>query len=296
MDRLTSMEVFVAVVEAGSLSAAAQRFNLSAPMVGKHIRHLEERLGARLMTRTTRRQSLTEVGRHFYERCVGILDEVRIAEAGAEALRAAPRGRLRVSAPVSFGSLRIAPALADYLAAWPEVSVELALEDRVVDLAEEGFDAAVRIGVLKDSELVARPLQPYQMRICAAPSYLARMGTPRRAADLLQHQCLGFTHWSRQGGWSSLAGLLAGEEDPPMCRLISNHGGALRMAALQGVGIVMQAEVLVADDIAAGRLVSLLEDELPPPRPMHLVYPRDRQPVPKLTTFIEFMLSRFGRG
>jgi DNA-binding transcriptional LysR family regulator len=287
------MEVFVAVVDDGSLSAAANRFDLSAPMVGKHIRMLEERLGARLLTRTTRRQSLTEVGRHFYERCRDILADVRAAERGAEALRGQPRGRLRVTAPVVFGSMRLAPALSHYLAAWPEVSVELSLDDRVMDMAQEGFDVSIRIGHLKDSGLIARPLQPYRMRICGAPAYLARAGTPRTLAELAEHQCLGFSHWNRDGQWS-LRSSNADEEIGPACRLISNHGGALRMAALEGVGLVMQAEALVSEDIASGRLLSLLESHLPPPRPMHLLYPRDRQPVPKLTTFVDFMLERFG--
>ncbi|HJV71200.1 LysR family transcriptional regulator [Ideonella sp.] len=293
MDRLTSMEVFVAVVEAGSLSAAAKRFGLSAPMVGKHLQHLEQRLGARLLTRTTRRQSLTEVGRHYLERCKEILADVRAAEAGAEALRAAPRGRLRVAAPVSFGAMRMAPALADFLAAWPELSVELALEDRVVDLVEEGFDVAVRIGRLKDSEFIARPLQPYGMCLCATPAYLARAGTPRTPDELARHQRLGFTHWNQQGDWSPLAELMQ-DDKLPSPRLVSNHGGALHMAVLQGAGIALLAEALVAEDLRSGRLVRLLQAQLPPPRPMHLVYPRDRQPVPKLRTFVDFMLDRFG--
>jgi len=293
VDRLLSMEVFVAVVDDGSLSAAAKRFDLSAPMVGKHLRLLEDRLGARLLTRTTRRQSLTEVGRHFYERCRDILAEVRAAERGAEALRGQPRGRLRVTAPVVFGSMRLAPALSHYLAAWPEVTVELSLDDRVADMAQEGFDVSIRIGHLKDSGLVARPLQPYRMRICGAPGYLERAGTPRTLAELARHQCLGFSHWNRDGQWS-LRSSNADDEVGPACRLVSNHGGALRMAALEGAGLIMQAEALVGEDIASGRLVSLLEDHLPPARPMHLLYPRDRQPVPKLTTFVDFMLERFG--
>jgi DNA-binding transcriptional LysR family regulator len=173
------------------------------------------------------------------------------------------------------------------------VSVELSLDDRVVDIAQEGFDVSIRIGQLKDSGLVARALQPYQMRICGAPAYLARAGAPRTLAELARHQCLGFSHWNRDGQWS-LRSSTADEEVGPACRLISNHGGALRMAALEGMGLVMQADALVSEDIANGRLVSLLEDHLPPPRPMHLLYPRDRQPVPKLTTFVDFMLERFG--
>jgi DNA-binding transcriptional LysR family regulator len=293
MDRLQSMEIFVAAVDRGSFTAAARVFRLTPPMVGKHIRFLEQRLGARLLTRTTRRQALTEIGRQYYGRCKRILEEVRSAEAGAEAMRAAPRGELRISAGVSFGSLRLSPALADYLATYPEVTVQLNLSDQFVDLIEEGYDAAIRIGELADSSLIARPLQPYRMMICASPAYLKRMGTPRTPADLVRHACLGFSNWSRGGGWR-LGRENVTESDLPTCRFQSNNGQALRTAAMNGLGIVMQSEVILAEDVAAGRLVEVLPDFLPPPRPMHLIYPRDRQATPKLTTFVEFVLERFG--
>jgi DNA-binding transcriptional LysR family regulator len=151
MDRLLSMEVFVATVDRGSFTAAARAFRITPAMVGKHIRGLEERLGARLLTRTTRHQSMTEIGRNYYERCGQILGAVRDAEASAEAMRVAPKGEFRITAPISFGALRLAPALADYLAAYPEVGVELDLTDQVVDVVKEGFDAAIRIGPLADS-------------------------------------------------------------------------------------------------------------------------------------------------
>ena len=292
MDKLQGMEVFVRVVEDGSLSAAADRLGLSAPMVGKHIRALESRLGASVLTRTTRRQRLTEVGRSYYERCKVILEEVRLAESSAQAMRAAPRGRLRISAPVSFGTHCLAPALVDYLAAYPEVSAELVLSDRRVDLVEEEFDVAVRIGPLADSSLVARPLAPYAMLICAAPAYLARAGTPATLADLARHQCLDFTHWRHRGGWRLGHGEMAAPA-AAASRFECNHGPALRMAALAGFGLVMQPRVLLAGDVAAGRLVSVLEDALPPPMPVNLIYPPDRQQLPKLRTFIDFAVQRF---
>ncbi len=293
MDKLRSMEVFVAVVDAGSFTAAAEAFQISPVMVGKHIKQLEERLGARLLTRTTRRQGLTEIGRQYCEQCRAILAQVAAAETGAEAMRVLPRGCLRLSVPVSFGSEWLAPALTDYLAQHADVSVELSLNDRLADLVDEGFDAAVRIGALGDSGMVARPLRPYGMAICASPAYLARRGTPRTPADLAGHECLDFTHWNQHVRWR-----LKGETEQPIWagRFRSNNGQALRMAALQGFGVVMQAEILLAQDIAAGRLVPLLEEFVPTPRPMHLVYPRDRQATPKMTTFIAFMLARFGPG
>nr|WP_295768976.1 LysR family transcriptional regulator [Rhodoferax sp.] len=293
MDRFESMAVFVATVDKGSLRAAADAFGMSAPMAGKHIRHLEERLGARLLTRTTRRQSLTEIGQAYLDQCRVILEQVRAAESCTQALRSTARGKLRINAPVTFGSVMLAPVLTQFLTQNPEVQVELTLNDRVIDLVDEGVDAAIRIGLLADSSLVARPLKPYGMVICAAPSYLLRMGTPQRPDDLVDHQCLGFTHWSRKGGWT-----LGRSDTPPrgwpVSRFQSNNGLALRMAALEGFGIVMQSSVMLNGDVAAGRLVEILQDHRPPPHPMHLIYPKDRQPVPKLSRFVDFMLAHFG--
>ena len=290
MDRLRSMEVFVAVVDAGSFTAAAEAFDMSPVMVGKHIRELEERLGARLLARTTRRQSLTEIGRQYAERCRLILADIQAAESGAEAMRSTPRGTLRISAPVSFGTHRLAPAMTDYLAAWPEVSLDLDLNDRVVDMVEEGYDAAIRIGELRDSTLVARPLMDYRMMLCASPGYLKRAGTPKKPEDLAAHECLDFAPLNRRVRWN----LNGTESEFPASRFRANNGQALRMAALRGYGILLQSEVLLGEDVAAGRLVPLLEDYLPAPRPVSLVYPRDRLATPKMTTFIAFMLERFG--
>lgn len=293
MDKLRCMQIFVAAVDAGSFTAAADAFHISPVMVGKHIRYLEEQLGTRLLTRTTRRQSLTEIGRQYCERCRQILTDIDNAESGVEAMRATPRGTLKISAPVSFGTQRLAPAITDYLAIYPDVSIDLNLNDRLVDLIEDGYDAALRIGVLEDSSLIARPLQPYRMLICASPDYLTRAGVPRTPRDLAQHQCLGLVHWNQKVRWK----LQTAEDDAtelPISRFRSNNGQALRMAALRGYGIVMQAEVLLGEDVAAGRLQPVLEQYAPTPRPMQIVYPRDRQPTPKLTTFVDFLLERFG--
>jgi len=291
MDKLRSMEVFVAVVDSGSFTAAAERFGISAVMVGKHVRELEQRLGAALLTRTTRRQSLTEIGRQYAEQCRAILAQIDAAERGAETLRGAPRGVLKVSCAVSFGMDWLAPMIADYLEQYPEVSIDLNLNDRMIDMVEEGFDVAVRIGTLEDSSLVARPLGPYGVVICGSPDYLARRGVPKVPADLAHHECLEFSGWVPAARWR-----LKGEKDArnvPLSRLRANNSYALKQAALAGFGLVMQAEVILAQDIAAGRLVRVLDDYLPIPRPMHLLYPRARQPTPKLTSFIDFMLSRF---
>jgi len=293
VDKFVSMEIFVAVVEAGSLTSAAERFDISSAMVGKHIRSLETRLGTRLLTRTTRRQSLTEIGRQYYEQCRRILTDVKAAESLAEAMAATPRGVLKVTAPLTYGVEVFSPAMTDYLTAWPEVSLELDLSNRVVDLVEEGFDAAVRIGRLPDSSFVARPLKPYRMRACASPEYLARMGTPRTPADLARHECLGFLHWGREGLWR-LDGESSDENQLRAGRFRANNGQALKMAALRGFGLVLQPEALLANEIESGRLVSVLDDYLPDGSPVHLIYPRDRRATPKLTTFIDFVIERFG--
>lgn len=209
-------------------------------------------------------------------------------------MRAIPRGTIKLSAPVAFGSMCLAPGMADYLAQHPEVTLDLELSNRLADVVEEGLDAAVRIGPLKDVSMVARPLKPLQMTVCAAPSYLARHGTPQTPADLAHHACLDFLHWRHDARWR-----LARQEDAdnaaaPACRMRSNNGEALRQAALAGVGIVMQAEVVLAEAIASGRLVPILQDYLPTPRPMHLIYPRDRQSTPKLASFVAFVVERFG--
>ena len=293
MDKFASMEVFVAVVEAGSLTAAATRFGISSAMAGKHIRSLETRLATRLLTRTTRRQSLTEIGRQYYEQCRRILAEVKEAESLAEAMASAPRGVLKVTVPLTYGVEVFVPAMTDYLSAWPDVILELDLSNRISNLVDEGFDAAVRIGQLPDSSFVARPLKPYRMRACASPEYLARAGTPRIPADLAHHECLGFLHWGREGLWR-LDGDAQGESQLRPGRFRANNGQALKMAALRGFGLVLQPEALLAKEIASGQLVSVLEDYLPAGIPVHLIYSRDRRAAPKLTTFIDFVIERLG--
>lgn len=292
MDKLRSMEVFVGVVDAGSFTGAARALDMSTVMVSKHIAELEHRLSARLLNRTTRRQSLTEIGELYCEQCRQILSQVRAAESGTDAMRSSARGTLKISAPVAFGSECLAPAMAGYLDRYPEVSLDLELSNRISDVVEEGLDAAVRVGHLNDSTMIARALRPFKMAICASPEYLERCGTPLAPADLARHQCLDFLHWRRLVRWR-----LDGADDGvalPASRFRSNNGQALRQSALAGFGLVMQAEIVLADDIRRGRLVPVLQAFIPPPKPVHLIYPRDHQSTPKLTTFIEFVVARFG--
>jgi DNA-binding transcriptional LysR family regulator len=295
MDRLTSMEVFVKAADSGSFAAAASALGLSSQMVGKHVRALEARLGARLLNRTTRRQSLTELGAAFYERCKLVLAEAAAADALAADLRAIPRGRLRVNAPVNFGTYRLVPMLVRYLRQYPEVTVDLTVSDRIVDLVEEGYEAVIRISPLADSTLIARSLVPYRLVACASPAYLAERGTPVVPADLARHECLGFAYWARPPAdeWQ-FTGADGAHSVRVGSRLAINNGQALRAAALEGFGIILLSHELLDDDLATGRLVRILPGYEPPSRPMHILFAPDRKPTPKLRSFIDFVVATFG--
>ncbi len=289
MDRLRAMETFIAVVETGNFTESAQRLEMSAVMVGKYVRQLEELLGARLLERTTRRQGLTDAGRVFYEDSKRALEYVRMAETSIERLRASPSGTLRISAPITFGSCVVAPLVATFQRAHPLVRIELELSNRVVDLIDEGFDIAIRIGELGDVDLIAKPLTVYRMAICASPDYLAHHGTPQSPHDLANHRLLSHTVWNSRDAWR-LRG--CEEVQPPIEQFFTcNDGNGLRMAALASAGLLMQPEILVAQDLASGALVSLLQAYVPEPRPVHVVYRQDRRPLPKLTRFIEHLLA-----
>lgn len=291
MDLLDSMKVYVLAVEKGSLSAAAAACGISATMAGNHLRTLEKRLGIQLLNRTTRRQHLTAFGEDYYARCKEILRLVDETDVQAQNLQLAPAGKLRVTAPVTFGTEALMPALSAYLDRYPEVSIDVALSDRVVDLVEEGFEAAIRIGQLPDSALIAKPLAPYRLMICASPEYLARKGTPRKPEDLSRHECLSFSpaavaHWrlTDQDGTHRV---------PVSGRLQVNQGQALRVAALHGLGIVLQPAILLGADVRAGRLVQLFPAHELPSRPMSVVYLQDRYRSPKLRSFVDFLVERF---
>lgn len=293
MDRLESLSFFVKAVETGSFSAAAEALRTSPQLVGKHVQLLEQRLGVKLLNRTTRRQSLTEIGRNFYERARIILAEVEAAEALAAETRAVPRGHLRINAPVTFGIHALAPKLHDYMAAYPDVTIDMTMANRYVDVIEEGYDAVFRVGDLTDSGLIARPLRPYQLVLCASPAYLASHPVIHTPQDLQAHECLGFSHTSLRTHWSFEGpdGLIT---IPIHSRLMMDNGEGLLPAALAGVGIMLQPTELVENEIADGRLVPLLPDYAIPTRPMHILYAPDRRMTPKLRSFIEFVLANFG--
>ena len=294
MNKLAGMEMFVRVVDCGSFAAAAESSGVSATMVAKHVAAIEQRLGARLLHRTTRKQQLSDVGRLYYERCKQALLEVALAEASALELQAAPKGRLRLVAPVGFGS-HMVPALAEYMACHPEVSVELTLDNRPPNLADGGFELGILVGDVTEPGVVARPLRHYRRILAASPAYLARHGHPARPDDLAHHECLGMSYWRRSDVWRLVG------PDGITCavtvggRFTANQGNALRLAALGGIGIALQPEPLLAEDLAAGRLLRVLPGWSLTPSPMHLIYAQDRHPTAKLRSAIDFLLARYGQ-
>ena len=293
MDRFASMGVFAKAAELGSFSAAADVLSMSPQLVGKHVQMLEQHLGVRLLNRTTRRQSLTEIGRTFYERARNILADVEAAEDLAAETRVAPRGRLRVNAPVTFGVHALAPNLPEYLKMFPDVSIELMLSNRFVDVTDEGYDLVFRVGELADSGLIARALAPYRLVLCAAPSYLAGREPLKTPMDLQRHDCLGFaygslrTHWDFEGRGGRVS-------IPLSSRVMMDNGEALLAAARAGLGVILQPTEMLLPEIDAGRLVAILPEYPAPSRPFHILYAPDRRPTPKLRSFIDFAVAAFG--
>lgn len=293
MDRLASMTVFVRVAEAKSFAAAAQVLDMSPTMVANHIRAQEARLGVRLIERTTRRQVLTDVGATYLERCREVLASVEAADGVAEAMRTRPQGLLRVTAPVSCGAHRLTPVIAAFCRAHPAVQVELDLNDRIVDLEEDGFHAGIRSGRAPDMHLHAVGLKPSTMWVAASPAYLERRGTPQHPADLAAHDSLAFTAWGPGHAWRFSHGAET-VVVPVKGPLSVNSGQALLQAAVAGLGVIVQADVLLEESVASGTLVRLLTDWALPMRPMHLVTSRRAPPSAKLRSFVEFVGERLG--
>jgi len=294
MDRFAAIEAFVRVAECGSFSQAAQRLHSSKSVVSRQVSALEAELGARLIHRTTRALTLTEAGRSYFERASRILAELEEANASVGQLQAAPRGRLRVNAAMSFGFLHLAPALPEFLIRYPEVEIELTLNDRFVDLVEEGFDVAVRIGSLDDSTLVARRLAPTRLTVCAAPDYLAAHGTPASPGDLKAHECLCYSNVGLPRAWR----FVMPDGQPRLVevkgRLHANNGDALRAAALTGLGLTYLPSFIVGSDLQSGALVAVLEAFIPQDSAVHAVYPHSRHLSPKVRAFVDFLVARFG--
>ena len=295
LDRVTGMEVFAKVATLGSLSGAARALGMSQTMATKHIAALEERLGVKLLHRTTRKITLNEPGRRYLESVERILSELAEADAIATAERVEVTGTLRVNAPVSFGLREIVPRLTEFSNQHPGLTVDLGLSDRAVDLVEEGWDVAVRIGKIEDESLIARKLAPCRLLVTASPAYLKNRGTPLRITELAAHDCLGYTLSTSIGANRWQFGTDGSISVPVNGSLHANNGDALVAAALAGHGIVYQPTFLVGDDVRAGRLISLTLDYPPVELPgVFAVYASNRRPPAKVRAFIDFLVGNLG--
>ncbi|HEU4411787.1 MAG TPA: LysR family transcriptional regulator [Polyangiaceae bacterium] len=288
LDDLGAIVAFVRVVDARSYSAAARLVGATTSALSKRVARLEGALGVRLLERTTRRLAPTEAGSAFYERCLRVLDALGEAERAATQLGGGARGTLRLSAPVIFGELHVAPLVPPLLERHPGLGVELSLSDRYVDLVDEGFDLALRIGRLADSSLAARRLGRVPAVVCASPAYLERRGVPRAPDELAGHECLRYSlagagrEWRLRGPDGKERAYAAGGR----CSL--NHGGAMREVAIAGGGLAHLPLFLVADALASGRLCAVLDAYRGPDFGLYAVYPAGRAPTPKVRAAVEF--------
>lgn len=291
MDKLRAMAMFVTIVDRGSLTAAADASATSLPSVVRSLAALERALGVRLLNRTTRRIALTDEGREYYERCRRVLADVDEAEDALLARRQVPRGRLRLTAPVMFGRMYVAPLVSELLAEYPELNVELVLLDRVVDLIEEGLDVGIRIGHLSDSSMVALPVGQTRRVICASPGYLREAGTPRGPAELSDHRCVAFSGLTADGQWPLLEGGRT-VRAPVQPVLTSNQFDAVLEACLRGVGLAQFLCYQVRALYRRGSLRRVLRDFEPAPVPIQIVYPSARLLSANIRTFVDRAVPR----
>ena len=295
MDNTSDLRVFVRVMDRGSFSTAAKDLGLTPSAVSKLISRLEDRLGARLLQRSTRRLALTPEGETFLARARRIVADIDEAEAEVASVRGAPRGRLHINSGTAFGLHQLAPALAEFLARYPEINLELSITDRVVDLIEAQADIAVRSGQLPQGPFIQRKIADLQRVICAAPSYLTRRGTPQTAADLRKHDCIvlstpGLARWP----FNVRGGVDVVDVRP---RVITDDAEAALRMSIAGAGIVRLSDVIVGAPLGKGELVALLTDSHHvEPFPLAAIYPAGRQRLPRVAVFLEFLQERFGRA
>ena len=293
MDRLATLEIFVKVVELGSFTDAAQALGISKSHCSKQVRRLEDRLQARLVNRTTRQVSATGEGRAFYERCVRLMEELEEAERAVGQMRDRPTGTLRVSLPLSFGVRYIGPAMTRFMRRYPELGVEMHLNDRKVDIIEEGFDMAIRVGTLADSSMIARKLAVVRNVLCAAPGYLAEHGTPTVPGDLREHSCLMYHLLSTGSTWHFRDA--SGDEEMIRVegRLRSDNGDTLVQAALAGLGVLYTPDFFLAEHIRQGRLVPLLPEWSFSHMAAWALYPHTRHLSARVRLFIDHLVDEF---
>jgi DNA-binding transcriptional LysR family regulator len=294
MDRFRSLEIFAKTAERLNFAAAARDLNLTRAVVSKHIGELEARLGVRLFQRTTRRVNLTEAGRALAARAGNLIETLNETEDSVRDLHTVLKGRLRVNAPVSFGAHHLAAPLARFLGDHPGVEIDLTLSDRTVDLIEEGYDVVIRIGVPADSSLIARRLAPGRLVIVGSPDYLRHNGMPKTPADLKRHNCLGYAYWSLRDEWPLTDRSGRVERVKVKGSLKANNGDALRVAALEGLGLILQPTFSVGADISAGRLIPVLPDYAPRELTVHALYAPGAAPNAKLRAFIDALAKAWG--
>ncbi|HEX5767635.1 MAG TPA: LysR family transcriptional regulator [Burkholderiales bacterium] len=293
MDRLGAIQVFAQVVESGSFAKAAERLGLSTSATSRHVADLEAHLQTRLLNRTTRRVSLTESGRAFYERAVQLLADLEEAEQEAARAAVVPRGTIRLTTSVNFGVRHLAPAIAEFLGRHAEVRFDVSLSDRVVDLIEEGFDLAVRLGTTGSENVVARKLGETRLVPCASPQYLSAHPAPKAPEDLAAHNCFTYEYITPRNVWR-FRDAAGGERAVRIAgTLHSNNGDLLAEIAARGCGIVFEPAFIVGPDVRAGRLVPLLQDFMPPPVPIYAVYPSRKHLSAKVRAFVDFLVTRF---
>jgi DNA-binding transcriptional LysR family regulator len=293
MDKLEAMNVLAKVVSSGSFAEAARRLGVTRSAISKAINQLEQELGVRLLDRTTRRVTPTEAGLAYYERCLAILAQIAETEAQISRLHDEPKGVLKVNAPMSFGTLYLGNAIADFMERYGDLKVELTLNDRMIDPLEEGVDVTVRIGAMVDSSLIARRISTARVVLVASPDYLARHGEPETPADLVSHKCLHYGHSTTVPRWQLTENGQAITVPVAAC-LSSNNGDTLRDAALKGIGIARLPSFLVGPDVADGRLSVVLAAYPPQNVTIHALYAPNRFLAAKTRVFIDFLVERFG--
>ncbi|VAW96199.1 Transcriptional regulator, LysR family [hydrothermal vent metagenome] len=293
MDRLNSMHIFVEVVNGEGFTAAAEKIGLSRAQISKSVMQLEAHLGTRLLNRTTRRISLTEIGRIYYDRCKIILNDIEEIEGLAREQTSRPHGRLTISAPTSFGIFQLNAAIPQYIKEHPQVQISINLADRFIDVVSEGFDLVIRIAELEDSSLIARKIAPCKRVFCASPEYLEQQGTPAVPQDLAIHHCLIYSNELKPDTWvlHGPNGVESVKVNGPVC---ADNGDILKSAALSGLGISLLPSFIVGPEISAGRLQQVLLDYCPPEISIYAVFPSRRYLSAKVRTFVDFLAGYFG--
>lgn len=294
MDRFLSLRAFTRVVDAGGFAAAAREMGLSRSVVNKYVITLENEIGTQLLRRSSRQVSPTDAGAAFYDRAVSIINELDEAFAAVTQLQEQPRGNLRINGPMTFGTMHLAPTVAEFMALYPDIHVELVLNDRFVDPIEEGFDVTVRIADPKVStSLISREIVGIRRVLCASPSYLVAHGEPSNPRELRQHRCLHYGYQETGNQWK-LTGPMGESSAQIHCVLWSNNGDALKQAALRDQGIALLPTFIVGDELQTGRLRTLLSDWQPPDIMLSALYPRHRHLSAKTRLLVEHLVNRFG--